>query len=217
MNNSKFVKDKRNKKFSIIKQQSKGEYDITNGEYMLDFKVLSDSKTTENMSYYSCSVTIDNKTGVRMHGAGKRTGKWKKYYFINILKGLSKEEFEKIDNGLKSEMNEEKKLVKDYIKNIKKDKNIMYFIPYNMYFENEDMGIENLKLVVEELAEGLKGFIEYRKSITNKDTYFSFISNNNIIFLKYYKELKIYDVIPVEKSELFLKINDICDIWGTKF
>ena len=128
---------------------------------MLDFKVLSDSKTNENMAYYSSSVTVDRTTGVRMYGSGKRTGEWKKYYFINILKGLTKEDFENIDNTPKNEMDECEKLVKDYIKNIRKDKNIMYFIPYNMYFENEDMGIDNLKLVVEQLSAGLKGFIEY--------------------------------------------------------
>lgn len=182
----------------------------------MDFKVLIDRNTAENTSYYSSSATVDKTTGVRIYGSGKRTGEWKKYYFINILKGLTKEDFENIDNTAKNEIDECEKLVKDYIKNIKKDKNIMCFIPYNMYFKNEDMNIDNLKLVVEQLAAGLKGFIEYRISITNKDTYFAFISNNNIIFLKYDKQLKIYDVIPLKKSKKYLKIDDICDIWSTK-
>ena len=216
VNSSKLVTDNGNKKFRIINEQANGECDIKNGEYMLDFKVLLDSKTAENMSYYSDSVTVNKTTGIRIYGSGKKTGEWKKYYFINILKGLTKKDFEDIDSSPKSELNEFKKLVKDYIKNIKKDKNIMYFIPYNIYFENEDMDIEKLELIVQQLRDGLKGFMEYRTARTKKDTYFAFISNNNIIFLKYYKELKIYDVIPTEKSELYSKIDDICDIWGTK-
>ena len=119
VNSSKLVTDNGNKKFSIINEQTNRECDIKNGEYMLDFKVLLDSKTTENMFYYSDSIIVNKTTGIRIYGSGKRIGEWKKYYFINILKGLTKKDFEDIDSSFKSELNEFKKLVKDYIKNIK--------------------------------------------------------------------------------------------------
>ena len=105
INKSKFVDDNGVKKFKLIKKQSNGEYDITNGNYSLDYKLLIDSKTTEGMSYYSETISID-KDGAVTYGASKKTGKWRRYFFINILKGLSKKEIERIENSKRIELNE---------------------------------------------------------------------------------------------------------------
>ena len=85
-------------------------------------------------------------------------------------------------------------------------------MPYNLYFENKTMNKKMLNLVINQLYDGLKGFFEYRESnINNKDTYISFISNENIIFLKYDVKLNLYDVISLEESKLYKKIEDISD------
>lgn len=49
INNSKFVIDNGNKKFRVIRKQSHGECDITNYQYSIDYKLLIDNKTIENM------------------------------------------------------------------------------------------------------------------------------------------------------------------------
>lgn len=214
INKSRFVKDKGNKKFAIIEKQSNGESDITNGIYSMDYKLLVDKKTIENMFYYNETITVD-KNGAIIYGASRKTGKWKKYIFINILKGLSENDIKNINNMPKSKLDNVQKLVKDYIRNIEKDKNILYFIPYNLYFKNQTMDIDKLQSVAKKLSEGLRGFMEYRLAyIKDKDTYFSFISNENIVFLKYENGLKIYDIVPLKESKLYLKIEDISDSWS---
>ena len=213
LNNSKFVIDNGNKKFHIISKQENGEYDVTNGIYALDYKLLIDSKTAENMSYYSETISID-KNGEVSYGMSKKIGNWRRYYFPNILKGLSKKDFEKIESCDKKDLNEIQKLVKDYLDKVLKDKNILYFIPYNLFFDNKKMNQKEIKSVVDKLSEGLKGFIEYRISyIEDKDTYFCFISDKNMVFLKYENSLELYDIVPIEKSGLYLQIADISESW----
>lgn len=216
INKSRFVKDKGNKKFFIIEKQSNGESDITNEIYSMDYKLLVDRKTIENMFYYTETIALD-KHGARIYGASRKTGKWKKYIFINILKGVSENDIRNINDLPKSKLDDVQKLLKDYIHNIKKDKNILYFIPYNLYFENQIMDIDRLQYVAEKLSDGLRGFMEYRLAyVKDKDTYFSFISNENIIFLKYDDGLKIYDIVPLKESKLYLEIEDISDSWSLK-
>lgn len=165
------------------------------------------------MFYYNETITVD-KNGAVIYGASRKTGEWKNYIFINILKSLSENDIRNINNKPKSKLDNIQKLVKDYVSNIKKDKNILYFIPYNLYFKNQTMDIDKLQSVAKKLSEGLRGFMEYRLAyIKDKDTYFSFISNENIIFLKYENGLKIYDIVPLKESKLYLKIEDISDSW----
>lgn len=76
------------------------------------------------------------------------------------------------------------------------------------------MDKEMLNCAIDKLNEGLKGFLEYRNAhAENKDTYFSFVSNENMVFLKYENKLKLYDIVSIEKSKLYLKIQDINDFW----
>ena len=151
-----------------------------------------------------------DRNGVVIYSASKKNGIYKNYILINILKSLSKEDIEKISKSPKNQLDEFQKLVKDYIDNIRKNKNILYFVPYNLYFENKVMNNDILDLLVERLSEGLKGFLEYRIShIEKKDTYIGFISNKNIIFLKYDCKLKVYDKVPISESILFSRIKDL--------
>lgn len=214
INCSKFVVDNGNKKFKIISKQSNGECDITNSQYVLDYKLLIDNKTIENMYYYSENIAV-HTDGVVSYSASKKSGNFRIYILLNILKSLSKEDFEKINATEKDELNEVQKLVKNYINKIKKDKNILYFIPYNLYFKNRDMDIDMINSVVDMLSDGLNGFLKYRNSNTNnRDTYFSFVSNDNMIFLKYEGKLKLYDIVALKESKLYSEIADLNDSWG---
>lgn len=214
INRSKFVADNGNKEFTMIEKQSKGECDITNGLYTIDYKLLIDSKSIENMNYYSGNISVD-RSGAVIYSVSKKNGKYKIYLFLNILKTLSNNDIQEIETTPRRDLTDTQKIVKDYINKIKKNKNMLYYIPYNIYFENRKMDRKMLNCVVDKLNEGLKGFLEYRNMhITNKDTYFCFISNENIVFLKYEKKLKLYDIVSLKNSKLYLEIEDINDIWG---
>ena len=80
-NKSRFVKDKGNKKFTIIDKQSNGEPDITNGIYSIDYKLLVDNKTIGNMFYYNETVTVD-KNGAVIYGASRKTGECKNIFLL---------------------------------------------------------------------------------------------------------------------------------------
>lgn len=214
LNNSKFVKDNGNKKFYLIQKQENGEYDVTNDIYELDYKLLIDRKTTENLSYYSETIEVDSN-GAICYGMSKKEGTWTRYHFLNILKGLSKQDFENIDCSKKETLSATKKLVKEYIDKILKNKNILYFIPYNVFFTDKNMNEKEMEIVVDILSDGLEGFINYRTSyIKDKDTFFCFISNNKIVFLKYDGILQLYDIVPTNVSEMYLKISDLSDNWS---
>ena len=213
INNSKFVIDNGNKKFRVIKKQAHGECDVTNDKYSIDYKLLIDNKTIENMNYYSENISVYNDGAVG-YSASKKNGEYRIHILLNILRTLSKEDINQIENSKKSDLTEIQKIVKDYINKIKKDKNILYFIPYNLFFKDRKMDKEMLNCAIDKLNEGLKGFLEYRNAhAENKDTYFSFVSNENMVFLKYENKLKLYDIVSIEKSKLYLKIQDINDFW----
>lgn len=213
INNSKFVIDNGNKKFRVIKKQSHGECDVTNDQYSIDYKLLIDNKTIENMNYYSENISVYNDGAVG-YSASKKSGEYRIYILLNILRTLSKEDINEIENSKISDLTEIQKIVKDYINKIKKNKNILYFIPYNLFFKDKKMDKEMLNCAIHKLNEGLKGFLEYRNAhVKNKDTYFSFVSNENMVFLKYENKLKLYDIVSLKESKLYLKIQDINDFW----
>lgn len=213
INSSKFVIDNGNRKFRVIKKQSHGECDVTNDQYSIDYKLLIDNKTIENMNYYSENISVYNDGAVG-YSASKKNGEYRIYILLNILRTLSKEDINEIENSKRSDLTEIQKIVKDYINKIKKDKNILYFIPYNLFFKDKKMDKEMLNCAIDKLNEGLKGFLEYRNAhVENKDTYFGFVSNENMVFLKYENKLKLYDIVSIKESKLYLKIQDINDFW----
>lgn len=214
INSSKFVIDNGNRKFRIIKKQSHGECDMTNDRYTMDYKLLIDNKTIENMNYYSENISVQSD-GVVGYSASKKSGKYRIYILLNIFRTLTEEDIKNIEDTPRSDLTEIQKLVKDYISKIKKNKNVLYFIPYNLYFQDKKMDEKMLNSAVNKLSEGLKGFLEYRNThIKDKDTYFSFVSSENIVFLKYDGKLKLYDIVSLKKSKLYLKIEDLSDSWG---
>ena len=59
--------------------------------------------------------------------------------------------------------------------------------------------------------------MEYRKEYTNKDTYLSFFTNKKIVFLKYNDKFIFYDAVDIKKSDKFIELKSINDIWDSLF
>lgn len=214
INSSRFVRDNKNQIFRHIKEQSHNECDATNGIYDLEYKLLIDSKTMENMYYYSNQIAVDN-CGVTMYSGSKKNGEWKKYFLLKILRGKNVEDFEKIENTDSIYLNEYELLIKKYLSKIKVNKNVIFFLPYDIFFKNLSMDRTDYEYIGTELSKDLKGFLEYRnKNVKDKDTYISFISGDNIVFYKYDEKLSVYDVVNVNSSKLYTELTDINDIWS---
>ncbi len=217
INHSRFVTDNGNKIFTKIEEQAHSECDVINGKYQLDYKLFIDKKTMENLYYYSEKISVD-KNGTVTISTSRKQGTYRRYHLVSIFKDLLAEDIKKIENLEKLQLDELQKLVKEYIPKMKVDKNILYFLPFNLYFKGVIMGKEVLRYLADQLSKDLKGLLEYRNSqINNKDTYLCFLSKGNMVFLKYEGKLTLYDVVGIEKSELFSQIENIYDWWGNKF
>lgn len=213
INNSRFVDDYGNEEFIIIKAQSKGESDIKNKLYELDYKLLVDHKTMENLNYYSSNIRID-KNGARILSTSRKSGSWRRYFLTNIMKNMLGKDFLKLENQDFKELNEFDLLVKHYLNKISVDKNILYFLPYNFFYENTKVDNNTYLMLADKFSKDLKGFMEYRNKKTKKDTYLCFIVKRNIIFLKYTDKFILYDVVSTEVSEKYEELIDINDFLG---
>ena len=212
INNSKFVSDYGNEKFNRIKDQSKGQADIKNSEYELDYKLLIDSQTVRNLKYYSEKITID-KNGKRTFSASEKEGSWRRYFLTNIMKNFDVNDFHRIENESSSNLSEFEILVKNYLDKLSVNKNILYYLPYNFSFENTQMDESAYMEIAKRFTKDLRGALDYRYEHTKKDTYLCFLSENNMVFLKYVDEFEIYDVVNVGHSPKYMELEDITTVW----
>lgn len=207
INNSKFVTDYGNKEFKLNIFQSEGEADSTNGDYDLEFKLFIDEETLNNKRNYSETITIDSN-GARIYGESKKKGK---YLIVNLKKLLSRYSLKDI-NEIKNNNhpNKEESKIKNFIKKLEIDKNIVFLIPYEYYYDGNNVDEERLGFLIEKFSEDYKVSILYRKKYTNKDTYIAFFIKDYIIFTKVVdSKLIFYDKVNVNKSKTFVELYDI--------
>lgn len=207
INNSKFVTDYGNKEFKLNIFQSEGEADSTNGDYDLEFKLFIDEETLNNKRNYSETITIDSNRA-RIYGESKKKGK---YLIVNLKKLLSRYSLKDI-NEIKNNNhpNKEESKIKNFIKKLEIDKNIVFLIPYEYYYDGNNVDEERLGFLIEKFSEDYKVSILYRKKYTNKDTYIAFFIKDYIIFTKVVdSKLIFYDKVNVNKSKTFVELYDI--------
>lgn len=80
INCSKFVTDYGNYKFNQIQEQAHNECDITNGIYSIDYKLLIDDKTMENLFFHSPNISID-ENNVRSFYRNKKMASGEDIYY----------------------------------------------------------------------------------------------------------------------------------------
>lgn len=221
INCSKFVEDNKNKIFTAIphNEQNNGQADVTNGIYQIELKMLMDSKSVENMAYYSGGIYEDENTGATIYTSSEyqskegneKVKKYKVYIPLKAFRGKELKDYIRIENN--KIIDESDKIIKPIIKNIKKDKNVLFYIPFNIYLEDRETDQENAEEIIKTIWKDLRGFIDYRKSKTDKDTYFCFISGKYIVFAKYNNNLEFYDIVKLSKSKLYNKLEDINTFW----
>lgn len=226
INNSKFVTDNQKCLFEKIPHinQSNGEYDLKNKVKEYELKMMVEQKSVEKMAYYSHGIYEETKTGVVFHTASKYNIKenrdeqkeYQVYWGLKIFRGISCSDFVRIDKMKKNELeNIYDKIIKSFISKIKKDKNIIYYFPVDIFYPDKETTKEIAIEIINTINKDLNGFIEFRKTKTDKETYICFISKNYVIFARCSSELKLeyYDMVETSSSELFMKIKDISSFW----
>lgn len=203
VNLSKLVSEKGNEEFVLRKQeeQSQGQNDIYNFSYELDFKILADETYMEAKSMLTHSLT-EVKPGVTLVGTSKIMGRKTVFDIIKCYRGKTLGELESIEN--KVLRIPEAKMIRQTLKKLSVNKNILYFFPYDYSFQSIETNIDIANLIVGCVSDDLKGLLEYRKKKVAKDTYISFISSGYFIIAQEKKgKLVFYDMIQTSASALY--------------
>lgn len=203
INLSRLVTEKGNEKFILRKHcdQSDGQSDIYNSNYELDFKILIDYKYMEGKNLLSRSIK-EIAPGVTVYGNSKVNSKQQACFINWCFRDKSLADLIKIQQ-IGSSLPEEKVIIHK-LKEMSIDKHILFFLPFNFFFQGIETDDEVAKFLIKWINDDLKGLIEYRKEKVEKDTYISFISNWFFVISKEQeKELKLYDMVNTNQSELY--------------
>ena len=204
-NSSKMVTKKENKKFTLRKhcEQSNRQSDIYNSDssYELDFKILIDPQYMEGKSLLSGSIT-EIVPGVTAYGTSKANGKQQACFINWCFRDKSLADLRRIQQDGASLP--EEKLISHILKEMSTDKHILFFLPFNFFFQEIETEDKVAKFLIKWMNDDLKGLIEYRKEKVEKDTYISFISNQFFVISKEQeKKLRLYDMVNTDQSELY--------------
>ena len=209
INNSKFVTDNGNQLFELNKQQSDGEADSTNKEYDLEYKLFIDTETLVNKSNFSHTITIDSN-GARFYGASKKEGK---HLIVNLKDLVSQHSLKELNEiKCKNQPNKEEAKIKRFISKLEIDKNIVFLIPYEYYYDSNIVDKVTLDFIIEKFSKDFNVSFLYRKQYTSKDMYIAFFIKGYIIFTKVVdSKLIFYDKVSISKSKSFNEIYDIAN------
>lgn len=204
LNASRLRTDKGGTFFKHIIIQDHKEPDAANEEYEIDFKLFVDQNYVYAKRNYSTGILSMN--GMNIYTAPEKiNGHTLCYDMVKLIRGKNINFFENI----KYEKNEMYSPLKRFMKNIEIEKNILLYLPFQYYFSDYETDEKYGKLLSEFIAKDFSGVINYRRKMTQCETYIGFISRDKFIMLKEEKELNFYDMIDTHCSPLYCEIFDI--------
>lgn len=221
INSSDFFCDKSGgEPFIRPESEDKGECDCISDHYQMDFKRAASQTKFQATNLFSSQIYVED--GWTDYCAPKKEPGDKGYKPINAtflyaaLRPMRKEDFDTIlqSEGNQSEIETD---IKHFIHNLKTDKNLFLFFPYNFFFdENHDFDL-GLQLAIEGLNQDFRESLLYRQEkLPDRDTYFSFLYAHHLILLEWNrKQLAFIEKLPIGKSPLFMKLLDYCDVFGS--
>ncbi len=214
VNNSKFILNYGNEKFKYREQQSNGEYDIYNSDYELDFKLFIPSDTVNTLNKYSYNISVDKNSAITLYDSESH-GTYSVYNYLGLFNNLSCNDIIQIEKRNSPMLENEKEILRS-LKLLKIKKNVLYLIPIEVINPNKKTSRNYLNYIIKKFNNYLLSAIKYRYTYIKKtiDTFFCFIFNNSIVILKCINDkLTLYDIVSIDKSELFMNLKDINTIW----
>lgn len=148
INASKLVQEKGNEEFRLRdqKEQSQGQNDVYNSFYELDFKFLVDEGYMEGKRLLSPSIT-EYFPGVTAIGPSKKSGSQLVYNILKCFRDKTLDDLEKIERDRQRDA--ESRLIKQALKKLAVNKNILFFLPYDYSFENKETDRENILTIID--------------------------------------------------------------------
>ena len=139
VNKSKFKKIKGGKKFRLIETQSNKENDITNNVYSCDFKLVVSTDYVKAESDFRNIVNVLDD-GVILTSGSRKRGQRKVVNLAKAIRTTSLDDMIRISQADKGDLQDYvDRAMKNYIENLKKDKNLFLFIPAEFSHENPYM------------------------------------------------------------------------------
>lgn len=206
INVSKLIELNNNELFKWIphNEQSHGECDLYGENYSLDFKLLSEPKFMEGKSTLSYTYSIPTK-GVVLMGPSKRSGV-KNFGYYDMVKVFRSLEFKGLPKeDLYNEIDPEKIATIHVLNNASKDKNLLFFLPNEYYYKNQETTEEIARFITSNIVKDLKSLLEYRKTKTDKDTFIGYKSKGKFVIAKVNENgvIENYPLIDTKVSKAF--------------
>lgn len=196
VNLSKLKEKYHNKDFHSIQKQSNGEPDIENGYYTCDFKIVAAEKYMKEVSYF-CDKIIEMDDGI-ITVSSNHVGTANVPDLFRLIQNATLLDFD----------NENKKALKNFSKNLQKNKNLFLFLP--LVFENNNKLNEELKSKeVENLI--FKVFKKCKvfrsmKSIEHGDLFICYLYNKKFYILQIYEnKYELLDMVNVMNVPTFVE------------
>lgn len=205
VNKSKFKDLKGGEKFHPILVQNNAENDIENTSYACDFKLVVSSDYAQTASQYkSRAYVLDN--GLIAVFDSRKKGSKDVVDLVKTLRAKSLKDLIRIDTHQKKLSYEEQYLT-DYIRNLKKDKNLFMFLPAEFICKTEVCDLEgNFPYITKQLYQTFLPSKQFRErlEIQNKDMYLTFIYGEEFVIMEIGNTgYTIIDQVPCKDIKLF--------------
>lgn len=223
VNSSKFFLNKSNgKEYHKPPKESNREPDCISDKYTLDFKLFAAQTRCKADSLFSSQIVSEN--GITSYGAPKMTREKPNFHPIPAtriyvaFRNLSMNELYAIRCREDGEQNSVQSDVKGVLETLEVCKNLFLFFPYNINFDVNDDFEWGKKLALQGINDDFRDAMRYRVQVCpGLDTYFCFLYAQHFVICEWCNdEFECVDMLPIEKSPLFIKLIELADEWSTR-
>ena len=208
INHSSYFLDLGQSKYVKPISESNGENDAIADAYSLDFKLAASTSMLRGKSLLS--PQIYTKHGVTIHSIPRVLNGQEKCVLLHTsLRGKTVEELCEIRNNKNKKIDFIEKDIKSFLKVLSTQKNIVLFYPCKFLFDINYNFNDCISKIKEGIEFDFKSAFEYRNHLTDKDTFFSCIFDEQLIIFKYANGLLVFiDKIPLLKSKIYQELSN---------
>ena len=99
------------------------------------------------------------------------------------------------------------------MKTLETDKNLFLFFPYNIYFDENDNILQGQNIAIQATETDFRQVLTHRAQLRlTRDTYVCFLYSHRFILTTWKDGSLLFLVaVPIEKSPLFMKLQDFSE------
>lgn len=187
------------------KSQSNGECDCVSASYELDFKLIMSKSMGEAKRILYNTKDYDPELGVTVTGSPIFNGELEVTRLHVLLRNYNLDEL----CNLRKNPNPGKVYssdVRNFLKILETEKNLLLFLPYRFFFEQDCEFSEGVSYIQDALNGDFQSSMQYREFVLKKkyDTYLAFIYQDSIVFLEESNNcLNYVDSVELSKSPIY--------------